>query len=57
MVRKRARLLTNYLFHEISHLSLPAIDESHTWPAEGVAVYVEGVARAQPVLLWIDLGI
>jgi hypothetical protein len=35
------------LVHEMSHLSLPAIDESHTWLAEGVAVYVEGVARAQ----------
>jgi hypothetical protein len=35
------------LVHEMSHLSLPAIDESHTWFAEGVAVYVEGVARAQ----------
>jgi hypothetical protein len=35
------------LVHEMSHLSLPAIDESHTWFAEGVAVYVEGVARVQ----------
>jgi hypothetical protein len=35
------------LVHEMSHLSLPAIDDSHTWFAEGVAVYVEGVARAQ----------
>jgi hypothetical protein len=35
------------LVHEMSHLSLPEIDESHTWFAEGVAVYVEGVARAQ----------
>jgi hypothetical protein len=35
------------LVHEMSHLSLPAMDESHTWLAEGVAVYVEGVARAQ----------
>jgi hypothetical protein len=35
------------LVHEMIHLSLPAIDESHTWFAEGVAVYVEGVARDQ----------
>jgi hypothetical protein len=35
------------LVHEMSHLSLPAIDDSHTWLAEGVAVYVEGVARAE----------
>jgi hypothetical protein len=49
------------LVHEMSHLSLPAIDESHTWLAEGVAVYVEGVARAQAgniieTRLWGEYG-
>ncbi len=37
------------LVHEMTHLALPAIDDSHNWLAEGVAVYVEGVARAQAV--------
>jgi hypothetical protein len=35
------------LVHEMIHLSLPAIDDDHNWLAEGVAVYVEGVARTQ----------
>ncbi len=35
------------LVHEMVHLSLPAIADEHTWLAEGVAVYVEGVARTQ----------
>ena len=35
------------LVHEMTHLSLPGIDDDHNWLAEGVAVYVEGVARTQ----------
>jgi hypothetical protein len=35
------------LVHEMIHLSLPAIDAEHNWLAEGVATYVEGVARVQ----------
>jgi hypothetical protein len=31
----------------MTHLSLPGIDDDHKWLAEGVAVYVEGVARTQ----------
>jgi hypothetical protein len=35
------------LVHEMVHLALPEIGRSHDWLAEGLAVYVEGVARAQ----------
>jgi hypothetical protein len=35
------------LVHEMIHLALPEIGERHNWLAEGLAVYVEGVARAQ----------
>jgi hypothetical protein len=35
------------LVHEMTHLALPIIDDSHNWFAEGVAVYVEGIARTQ----------
>ena len=35
------------LVHEMTHLSLPAIADEHNWLAEGVAVYVEGIARTQ----------
>jgi hypothetical protein len=35
------------LVHEMTHLALPIIDDHHDWFAEGVAVYVEGVARTQ----------
>ncbi|MGH6736244.1 MAG: hypothetical protein ACRECX_09205 [Methyloceanibacter sp.] len=33
--------------HEMTHLALPYVDETHLWLAEGVAVYVEPVARVQ----------
>ncbi len=33
------------LVHEMTHLSLPAMVDEHNWLAEGVAVYVEGVAQ------------
>jgi hypothetical protein len=35
------------MVHEMVHLALPEIGRSHNWLAEGLAVYVEGVARAQ----------
>ena len=35
------------LVHEMVHLALPELGRSHNWLAEGLAVYVEGVARAQ----------
>jgi hypothetical protein len=35
------------LVHEMVHLALPEVGDAHNWLAEGLAVYVEGVARAQ----------
>lgn len=35
------------LVHEMTHLALPDIGEEHAWLAEGLAVYIEGVARVQ----------
>ncbi len=35
------------LVHEMVHLALPEVGDSHLWLAEGLAVYVEGIARAQ----------
>ena len=35
------------LVHEMTHLALPEVGENHAWLAEGLAVYVEGVARVQ----------
>jgi hypothetical protein len=35
------------LVHEMIHLALPEIGRGHDWLAEGLAVYVEGIARAQ----------
>ena len=35
------------LVHEMTHLALPDVGENHAWLAEGLAVYVEGVARVQ----------
>jgi hypothetical protein len=33
--------------HEFVHLALPDMAQSHTWLAEGLAVYIEPVARVQ----------
>ena len=33
--------------HEMAHLALPDMDEAHTWLSEGLAVYVESIARVQ----------
>jgi hypothetical protein len=35
------------LVHEMVHLALPEVGRRHSWLAEGIATYVEGVARAQ----------
>jgi hypothetical protein len=44
-----AAALTNdwVLVHEMTHLALPDIGDHHAWLAEGLAVYIEGVARVQ----------
>ncbi len=33
------------LVHEMVHLALPELDERHAWLSEGLATYVEGMAR------------
>jgi hypothetical protein len=33
--------------HEMIHLALPEVGDEHLWLAEGLATYVEGVARVQ----------
>jgi|HubBroStandDraft_1064217.scaffolds.fasta_scaffold02718_10 hypothetical protein len=35
------------LVHEMTHLALPDVGEDHAWLSEGIATYVEGVARVQ----------
>jgi hypothetical protein len=35
------------LVHEMTHLALPDVGSEHVWLSEGIAVYVEGVARVQ----------
>ncbi len=45
--------------HEMTHLALPDVEDPHLWLAEGLAVYVESVARAQagdltPEKVWGD---
>lgn len=35
------------LVHEMVHLALPEVGRRHDWLAEGLATYVEGIARAQ----------
>jgi hypothetical protein len=35
------------LVHEMIHLALPDVGTQHAWLSEGLATYVEGVARAQ----------
>jgi len=43
-----AALLNDWvLVHEMTHLALPDIGAEHGWLAEGLAVYIEGVARVQ----------
>jgi hypothetical protein len=45
------------LTHEMSHLSFPAVKGDHDWLEEGMATYVEPIARAQagyltPAYVW-----
>lgn len=43
-----AQLLADWvLVHEMTHLALPDTGEEHAWLSEGLATYVEGVARVQ----------
>ena len=35
------------LVHEMTHLALPDTGDEHAWLSEGIATYVEGVARVQ----------
>ena len=44
----REELLHDWvLVHEMTHLALPEVGRAHAWLAEGLATYVEGVARVQ----------
>jgi len=43
-----AQLLDDWvLVHEMTHVALPDVGEDQSWFSEGLAVYVEGVSRAQ----------
>ncbi|MFL6839330.1 MAG: hypothetical protein ACJ8FZ_18800, partial [Bradyrhizobium sp.] len=35
------------MVHEMVHLALPELDDRHAWLSEGLAVYVEPIARVQ----------
>lgn len=48
------------LTHEMVHLSFPSVADEHHWIEEGIAVYVEPIARIQtkqmsPESMWADL--
>jgi hypothetical protein len=44
----RETLLRDWrLIHEMIHLALPEVADAQNWLAEGLAVYVEGIARTQ----------
>jgi hypothetical protein len=48
------------LTHEMVHLAFPSVDDSHHWIEEGLATYVEPIARIQAGHLkveqmWLDL--
>jgi hypothetical protein len=43
-----AQLMDDWvLVHEMTHLALPDLGEAQSWFSEGLAVYVEGIARVQ----------
>lgn len=47
------------LVHEMVHLALPDVGREHAWLSEGMATYVEGIARAQagnrtPADVWTE---
>jgi len=44
----QAQLMDDWvLVHEMTHLALPDVGDAQSWFSEGLAVYVEGVAREQ----------
>ena len=48
------------LIHELTHLALPSVPAPHHWIEEGLASYVEPIARAQaglldPLAVWAEL--
>lgn len=44
----QAQLLQDWvLVHELTHLALPEVGGDHAWLSEGLATYVEGIARTQ----------
>jgi hypothetical protein len=48
------------LTHEMIHLAFPSVDENHHWIEEGIATYVEPIARIRaghlaPEKMWADL--
>lgn len=47
--------------HELIHTAFPSVDDEHHWIEEGIAVYVEPVARVQagllkPEQIWNDMA-
>jgi len=43
-----AQLMDDWvLVHEMTHLALPDIGDAQSWFSEGLAVYIEGISRAQ----------
>jgi hypothetical protein len=56
-----ANLLDDWVAaHELVHVRFPALDPDHAWFAEGLATYIEPIARARAGLLtadrvWADL--
>jgi hypothetical protein len=43
-----AQLMDDWvLVHEMTHLALPDVGEAQSWFSEGLAVYIEGIAREQ----------
>lgn len=56
----RQKLLEDWvLVHEMIHLALPSVTDEQNWLAEGLATYVEGIARVQAgnmsaVALWSE---
>ena len=48
------------LTHEMTHLAFPLMDDDHRWVAEGMATYIEPLARLQiktlgPEKVWSDM--
>ena len=49
------------LVHEMTHLAFPSVPARHHWIEEGLATYVESIARAQagqldPAMVWAELA-